>query len=110
MSTLKHRVNFRLIGSIILSFVVIGLITTLLADVSFARTLKKTLPKPYILNRGDGDTINGKFFVYDSSGSGDILCPSSPIADECDIKDSLDTENDKRFVQIKWMILYRLIK
>lgn len=110
MSTCKHRVNYRLIGSIIVSVVVIGLITTLLADVTMARALNKNLPKPYILNRGDGDTINGKIFIYDSSGSGDLLCPSSPLLEERDINATHDTKTYKRYVQIKWMILYRLIK
>ncbi|TFG89586.1 MAG: hypothetical protein E4H16_03395 [Candidatus Atribacteria bacterium] len=93
-----------------LFLVVIGLMTTLLADVSMARQIQRTLPKPYVFNRGDGDTINGRCFTFDTEGSGDMLLPSGPLAAESDDRDSRDTEHEKRLVRIKWMILYRLIK
>jgi hypothetical protein len=84
--------------------------TALLADVSMARQIQRTLPKPYVFNRGDGDTINGRYFIFDTEGSGDVLLPSSPLSADSDNRDSRDMEHEKRLVRIKWIILYRLIK
>lgn len=109
MSQHGHRAISHVIRSVLV-IITIGLISAILAGASIARPIQRTLPKPYILNRGDGDTINGKYFTYDTNGSGDVLLPSSPLSTELDNPDLRVNEQTRRPFRMKWMILYRLIK
>lgn len=110
MNPHKHRLYFRLIRSIILFLIVIGILTTVLAGVSIARPIQINRPFPYVMSRGDGDTINGKYFIHDPINNVNQIFPQGPLPGESGIKDLRDKHSDKQLFQIKWMILYRLIK
>jgi hypothetical protein len=95
---------------IILTIVVSSIFAAVLAESAQARPPKSILPKPYIMNRGDGDTINGKYFIYDTGGDGELLYPGGPLMNEATPENSSDQSINRRIRWIKWIVLYRLIK
>ena len=86
------------------------LIITLNPDTLRARPVERVLPQPYVMNRGDGDAINGRCVLGGDWYEGDALTPprtSAPTEDkERDI--AIDIEMQIRI--LRWIFLYQLMR
>ena len=80
------------------------------ADRACAKPMALVLPKPYIMNRGDGDTINGRYFTYDSSDGGDALSSPRALSPADYNENEVPKDVNRRIKALRWIILYHLIR
>lgn len=98
-----------LFNAIVVICLAICLIMTISVGTASARSVKKQPPRPFVLNRGDGDTINGKIIINDYYGD-HLLNPDGPLSANAVGEGKACNECHNWMKPIKWAFLYRLIK
>jgi hypothetical protein len=110
MSSISSRLAVAISRSFLSIVAGAFLIITLNPDALRARPIERVLPRPFVMNRGDGDAINGRYFFDGNSNQGDALTPPQTSAPAGDNERYIPMDLATQIKILRWILLYQLLK